>query len=502
MIDNRHTTEKLRELENQALQPSVDSSTNEQPVSFAEIFPLSTTSASNRQRDGSPERKFIVSFRPRSPGDNGPGQYDLGRSKFVSSPKSIYDAQPVKASSSPKNQTYDDGSLYTEDKLFDGPASQQWANPTSISHTARIPTTKARSMSEQSTSQLIWDIIPHQKADEALGSAPNVAGSIILEAKAEETVDTLMRHWTYIDPKYFSDDDQSSISSFEASNSFPIYVDNLPRRSEDQCNARIEEPFYLRSPPGGRKSRAKERRSSVQEFNKRLNSELEDKANHPPSFLAGPKSEHKRKGNEPLPSQKDQRFDLDEKGKGAQSNLGEPPQKAQIPSSPAPPYGYSESIQCPHCCTIAPPTPGGTRPPGQQPYTWSPSATIPTGSGSTERDLDAIERLLKLIGHAHLQSESPEAQYRQTEETRRPKPAVAEAQHPTASTANLERHSQQQSIIATEPVTLKDCLGRKFIFPIQTCRTWPVSPFLSSRPKSRGLNTNLDILNCIRKWKA
>lgn len=40
-------------------------------------------------------------------------------------------------------------------------------------------------------------------------------------------------------------------------------------------------------------------------------------------------------------------------------------------------------------------------------------------------------------------------------------------------------HRQHPTIIGqeTDPVILKDCLGRKFVFPIQTCRSWQFSEY-------------------------
>ena len=78
-----------------------------------------------------------------------------------------------------------------------------------------------------------------------------------------------------------------------------------------------------------------------------------------------------------------------------------------------------------------------------------------------------MERILAFMERPTLEMGAMQAEQRQLKEDLRIKAAV--------------EHSKQQTLDAQEalqnsrPVTLQDCLGRRFIFPIEMCRSWWVS---------------------------
>ena len=132
------------------------------------------------------------------------------------------------------------------------------------------------------------------------------------------------------------------------------------------------------------------------------------------------------------------------------------------PSTPAPPYSFGQPSRCPSCSAASnaeSKTHAEKRP-------WRP-----TGGGIVDAETDeatspsidsAVKlfetRLLEMMKGNPLPNIKLDAQSHQ----------VTEQKEITQQSITLEQD--------TEPVILKDCLGRKFIFPIQKCRSWQVSP--------------------------
>lgn len=192
--------------------------------------------------------------------------------------------------------------------------------------------------------------------------------STLLEAKAEETIDRLMRQWTYIDPEYFSEDDRSSIASTEPS--FPVCWDKSPqnthREKDIEPAERLDIPYNVSR---RRRSDIMGNRGLRKEGDGNQSVSLEEIFNAP-SSLPAVRSHHNEKKR---PSPLLRTYHIEEGGRGAEAKTPSPNPKNQVsqtarePSTPALPYPSSQSGYCPSCHAGAPsaPTSCAGRPPGQ-----------------------------------------------------------------------------------------------------------------------------------------
>ncbi len=448
MNDNRHAIERLKDLEDQTSQTDLNSVENEQPLAFADIFPLSATT---HKRGQSPERKFVVSFRPRSDGDHQRSQ-ESDVYNGQASPRNANGDRILPLSSPSENQSHLD--LRSDTESIDLSNS---------SHSTRKSRARVRKPKEQATSRLILDVIPHEKADEAFKSAQNMSRSMLLEAKAEETIDTLMRRWTYVDPKYFSEDDRSSISSAEPS--LPYLRGKILQRSHEEKDLGPAQRF---SSP---RTNSRRRRSEVNLGNidpstngiqDSQSVSFEEDPNVSSSLPTGRCPNAKKRPSPLLPTYKN--LEIDRRGKtGSLPRTPEDPGSHSLkePSTPAPPYLSSHSGQCSYCHAVSPSasTRHENTPECHQTQLRAQDAEVGNESSSSiERAFKLLEsKILGAMKQPLLQHDTLDAETRQAIEQR--------------------EIIQQSAIIepAAEPVILKDCLGRKFLFPIQKCRSWQVS---------------------------
>ena len=445
--ENRHAVETLKHLEDQTPQTDPDSIENEQPLAFADIFPLSATS---HKRGQSPERKFVVSFRPQSNGDH-PRSQETDVYNGQAGPRNANGDRILPLSSPLENQTHLD--LHSDTEII---------GLSNSSHSTRKSRVRARKPKEQETSRLILDVIPHEKADEAFKSAQNMSRSMLLEAKAEETIDTLMRRWTYVDPKYFSEDDRLSISSAERS--LPYLHGKTFQRSHEDKDLGPAERFS--SPcENSRRRRSDVNLGNIDPTTNGLHDSqsvsFEEDSNLSSSLPTG-RPNAKKRPSPLLPTYKG--LESGRRGKtGILPRTPEDPEFRSLkePSTPAPPYLPSHSGQCSSCHAVSPSA--STRHENTPEY-----HTIELRARDAEEgndDSSSMENAFKILEskilgamkQPLLQHDTLDAQERQAIEPR--------------------ESSQQSTIIepAAEPVILKDCLGRKFLFPIQKCRSWQVS---------------------------
>ena len=448
MNENRHAVETLKHLEDQTPQTDPDSIKNEQPLAFADIFPLSATT---HKRGQSPERKFVVSFRPQSNGDH-PRSQETDFYNGQTGPRNTKGDRILPLSSPLKNQSHLD--LHSDTESI---------GLSNSSHSTQRSRARARKPKEQATSRLILDVIPHEKADEAFESAQNMSRSMLLEAKAEETIDTLMRRWTYVDPKYFSEDDHSSISSAEPS--LPYLRRKTLQRSHDDKDLGPAE----RTSIPYRNSRRRRSDVNLGKIDPTANG-LHDSQSVPfeeyPNVSSSLPTERclnaKKRPSPLLPTYKN--LESDRRGKtGSLPRTPEDPgfHFLREPSTPAPPYLSSHSGQCSSCHAVSPSA--STRhenTPECHPTELRAQDTEVgnESSSSMESAFKLLEsKILGAMKQPFLQHDTLDAQTRQAIEQR--------------------ENSQQSAIIepAAEPVIPKDCLGRKFLFPIQKCRSWQVS---------------------------
>ena len=297
VIDNRHYVEQLEQLEEEEIQLNSRSIGNEQPVSFADIFPIPAPSTTRRQRGESPERKFVVSFESTT------AQEDIDDER--------------------SRKTGDPGN---DPALPDCKDSREGSSSLGESSSAEP--------SANCTSQLILSLIPHREIDETIIPGQSVAASVLLEAKAEETVDFLMRQWTYIEPEYFSEDDQMSTFSTESLPSFPLSHTKSkdPSRANDTTNSDPSRPWQ----PSSTYPSFKERYSSPQDTVAKP--DIMTTSKDSTLLNERPREEATMKDGDTISTQ------WANYNRVATVDLKDPSQKT--PNTPAPPYGCSHHSNC------------------------------------------------------------------------------------------------------------------------------------------------------------
>lgn len=321
--------------------------------------------------------------------------------------------------------------------------------------------TRARPTDEQTTSRLILDVIPHEEAEETFKSAQNMGRSTVLKAMAQETIDTLMRHWTYVDPEYFSEDDRSSISSTEPSlpllrNRNPQHYHEVesPRPTENLSNSRQDSrrtgsEFLENSDPSEQLTHG--------QF-----ASLEEGSETSSALPVGRNRNAKKRTIPLLPNPKNVQASQEAKARSLLHKVSDRAlQSPKEPSSPAPPYPSSPRGQCPSCLAVSAGASSSCKderlcqPPDEH-------STVAEIGNETSVLIDNAIRLFeaKLLGvvkQPSLQNVTQDAQSR----------PVIEQQEIFHQAISIEQEA--------EPVILKDCLGRKFLFPFQKCKSWQVS---------------------------
>ena len=439
MIDNRHALERLKYLEDQQANTELDTIEDELPLAFADIFPLSTP---NNRRGQSPERKFVVTFGKRKDDDSRLSEEPtIHRTQAE---PNLQNGERVLLSYSPR------GNRGHRAQSIDSDAGS--VGQSTLFQKTQKSVTGTRPIKEQETSRLILDIIPHEKADEIFQSAQNMSRSTLLEVMAEETIDILMRQWTYVDPKYFSEDDRSSIASTE-----PL----SPTRRDEPTHSASEEftmkhAEELDSPYDVSRRWKSDNMANSRFLKERHGSQtapLEQISNASSSLPVVRGRKEKKRPSPLIPTYKNPEGDRGAMGKTpspTQSNQGY--QSANGPVTPAPPYPSGQTGQCPSC-------PAGS-PSASQLYAGThPEKQIDARARDTEEKSPPIDSALKFFEKKSLE--------------------ILEQLHSKQlQKATQQQEDHDQSIIVEKdvnPVILKDCLGRKFLFPIERCRSWLVS---------------------------
>ena len=452
IIDNRHAVENLQQLEQQQGQGNIELLENLQPLAFADVFPHSTASRKRRQ---SPERKFAVAFvnPSRRNDDDSQASQEPEIDFLLASPSTPRGDRFLLPSPSREDRSAPQSSTDSDVESI-GRSSPSQSTPKSK--------TERRPNKEQATSRLILNVIPHEIVDEALKPAQNMSTLTLLEAKAEETIDLLMRHWTYVDPEYFSEDERSSIASTEPSLS-------MFRNRDDSHIHKGKSPDLAGRPSSPNEDSIRKGSNTVdnsdltEELFERQRVSMEESGGASSSSPAGHVKPAKKRSSPLSPTSQTTQGNRDTRARRLsheQSNRAV--QSPKEPSTPAPPYSSGQPSQCPSCSAASdtePKTPTEKRP-------WRPTGGEPadaeadkTTSTSIDSAVKLLEtRLLEMMKGNSLPNIKPDAQSHQV---------IEQKENPQHS-ITLEQDA--------DPVILKDCLGRKFLFPIQKCNSWQVSP--------------------------
>ena len=86
---------------------------------------------------------------------------------------------------------------------------------------------------------------------------------------------------------------------------------------------------------------------------------------------------------------------------------------------------------------------------------------------SADKRFDTVEKILGILERPLLDRGAMEAKHRQLEEELRLKTAIEQINQKAVAAEKAEENSK--------PITLQDCLGRRFVFPLEMCRSWWVS---------------------------
>ena len=452
IIDNRHAVEKLKQMEQQKAQVDEKMIENERPLAFADIFPLSTSA---RKRGQSPERKFVVAFR-------NPGRRNDDVSRRSQEPDDV-EFLLATPSTTPRDRDLlpsPSGESRTPLDPITGSDAESIGRSTSSQSTGK-KRARARPTDEQSTSRLILDIIPHEIADEALNSAHNMSRSTMLEAKAEETIDLLMRHWTYLDPEYFSDDERSSVSPSEHSVSL---LQNRNHQHSHEGKSPSSAKNCSRSLEGSRRQSPDEwgNAGPATEPDDSQRVSLQEHLDTSSSLPAGRNIKSRESRNPLSPTVENVRGGREAKARIISHNVSDQAlQTPKEPSTPAPPYPSSQSGQCSSCsaATFSESKACADKSPCQP--TGASIADVDSGLGTDS----SLEIAIKLFETRFLEI---------MRQTSSPNTALDAQSHLVTE----QQDTSQRSVTVeqeAEPVILKDCLGRKFLFPIQKCKSWQVS---------------------------
>ena len=451
VIDNRHAVDRLKHFEDLAESPENTSDLtlidDEQPLTLAEIFPVSP---SHHRRGKSPDRKFVVALRNHTTQQN---RYSRQFQEPDVSPQigpSTPNGEKLLRLPSPRDdQGHMDFAIASDVESISQTPSSPW-----IENSAA----RGRPKKEPPTSRLILDVIPHEAADEAFKSAQKTRRFTLLEAKAEETIDTLMRSWTYVDAKRFSEHEGSSISSTEAS------APASPRRSS--LNFHKEINIDADEIPLGLQDNTRKRRSDYLRYNRpkiehddNLDEALEDNPKIPYAFPVKSNPNGKKRPDPLLLVPQHVDGDLGVKAKSAPSTPSDQAlRSSKEPSTPAPPYPAGHPDQCLSCKTS------------------SPSAPITRPHAHQQADAEAREMETSNETSTAMNTAFGLFEKRILEMMRNPSFHQSRVNDPQQEETE-QQEPRQQSIDedAAEPVIMKDCLGRKFLFPIHTCRSWQVS---------------------------
>ena len=450
VIDNRHAVERLEQLEQQEGRENQETIENERPLVFADIFPLSTTT---RERGQSPERKFVVAFRNSAyRNDDDSRRSQEPQIDFLqASPRTPRGDRVLLPSPSPQGKSPLHLPTDSDAESICRSASSQ---------STRKLRMKARATDEQSTSRLILDVIPHETADKALKSAQNMSRSTLLEAKAEETIDLLMRNYTYVGPEYFSEDDRSSISSAEPSISL-LLNRNRGKGLEPVERPRGPDDSYLGQGPD-----SMDNSGFTEELGDILWVSMEGKEASS-SLPAGQNKHDKNRPSPTSPACQNIQGNRDAKGRRLSHELsGRAVQSPKEPSTPAPPYSSPHSAQCPSCAAASDSESKSFAEKCLRRQKDGRILATETGdTGTGEETSTSVNSAIKLLETKFL-------------EIMKQYPLSNVSLNAQSGQATEQKEHLQQSIAMepeTEPVILKDCLGRKFLFPIQKCRSWQVS---------------------------
>ena len=452
VIDNRHAVENLKQLEKQQGQENKEIVENEQPLAFADVFPFSTA---NRKRGQSPESQFAVaSVKPsHRSNDDSQASQEPEINFLQASPSTSHGDRFLLPSPSREDRSPQNSSTGSDIESIGRSILPQFTPKSK---------TKRRVIGEQATSRLILNVIPHEIADEVLETAQNMSTFALLEAKAEETIDMLMRHWTYVDPEYFSEDERSSVASTEPSLSLFRNRDH-PHIHKGKSPDLAERPFN----PNEDSIRAGP--NSVD--NSGLSEELfesqwvfmEESGEASSSLPAGYIKPAKKRPGPLSPTSRTTQENRDAKAtRLSHEHSNRTVQSPKEPSTPAPPYSSGQPSQCPSC-SVASDTESKRH---AEKRSWRPTGggfVDPETDEATSTSIDSAvklfeTRLLEMMKENSLPNIKLDAQSHQaTEQKEDPQQSIA-----------LEQDA--------EPVILKDSLGRKFLFPIQKCKSWQVSP--------------------------
>ena len=358
------------------------------------------------------------------------------------------------------------------------------------------------------TSTLIMSVIPHGRADKVPQSPMPDSESEQLEYKAESTLETLLEEWTNVGHQESSSDHeepQAKSTRFrdhseskrstqdrlaEKSDSYqagaPSYLPDdefvkgskgdpeVPGTILDEASSMSEIPDHAQESPD---DDAKATRATK--------GILEDGGESLPPKVGPRKSNRDKKPAHAHTVKKEGRHSntlpISEHTVSSNRTQSSDAHMYNYPVQPQYPYPYYPAM--PHASAYhRPQVPNSTLPPNPTPASAPAPAPIVnvvpfdtshlgsargSNDDSTEKIVYAMEKAFNFLERPTLARGALEAEHHKLQEECRLKAALDNLKQKEAAA--------EQAALNSRPVTLQDCLGRKYIFPLEMCRTWIVS---------------------------
>ena len=508
VIDNRLSVEKLRQLEEEVLQDKPELDVEGLPSLYDGTSPLPEVF----QRKVKTDEEFEFVSASTSPAAD-----DMWQSHLLERPEgTTAKSHSQDALQSPSNMINNLDSI--EGKFSRQGRLKRTASTRGQDSGAKSPSQQSEkvawSLPQPLTSALIMSVIPHQRADEALQSILHDSESEQLEAKAESTLETLLGEWTnvgYKPTQSVPKEPQARFIHFQ--NHFGAEQPHQNHASEGMDSSQAlpsssmpdEDPMKTLEGNSAEQGINVDDASSVSEIQSHIQEDPGNKAKatQDPNSNSGDGSE-----SQPPPPPKVRQKTSVQDRKSAHGHRIKKDNKhsSTLPSSDTPvssnetqsfdpyPYNYPAQPQYPpypyytatsHASPYSLPQPPNSKIP---PAATSASAPAPTpapivnvvpfdtsnlgpkrrnNDDSIEGVVHAMEKALSFIERSTLERGALEAQHRELQEQCRLKAALDRSKQQEAAA--------EEAALNSRPVTVQDCIGRKYVFPLDMCRSWIVS---------------------------
>jgi len=522
VLQNRAGVARLKILEEETLREILEFNVNGSPYIYDENSPL--PDVFHRKVKSDQDFEFVGPANSGSPSSPTEGEKEYGhlrpweRSNHATpvrqhSQGELHNSMEMGTSSRRRERdfTHDRGAR----------SASPHGNKSERRTTSQPPSSATGSSPQPLTSRLILGIIPHEKADKDIHFPETIPEPERLEIRAQSTANTLLKEWTNVPAYTFStirpqthqainppvtesshhqsrlpstaaengsmqeerskdtNHAQPGASSSKMAEANPESADGGPEdldSNQDESRSIIDDADAAsqvvgpgpgvnfvndKSKPGKKSkssgpSREKRRPTNTQPSVADDHSYGPSSSNHSKPMQPRPMYHYPMQPNsiQPYPPQPHSMHPSLMQSNPIQAQYQYPPFFSPTPPAPDPP---PSSTQNPAAPVLNP-----------SPIDITKSGTSEkTDKDSTDTTMAVVEKVLGFLERPHKEMGALEAKQRKLEEELRTKAAVEKSQQ--------QATSAQEAIQNSMPITLQDCIGRRFIFPVEMCRSWWVS---------------------------